>query len=188
MPVPMATNVHLTPELESFARACVEGGNYNNVSEVVRSGLRLLKEQEERKRAFDAMIARTLEETDDKGTRTDGRRAGTRGCRDRGRATVTRAVLSPAAERDILEIIEWIAAENPIAARGFRVAVDRLATAIGVHPRIGAMKPHLASPPIRLLRIRGFPHVVVFTPERSPPLIVRVLHGARDLPEVLRES
>ena len=34
----MATNVHLTPELESFARACVEGGLYNNVSEVVRSG------------------------------------------------------------------------------------------------------------------------------------------------------
>ena len=58
------------PELESFARACVEGGNYNNVSEVVRSGLRLLKEQEERRRVFDAMIARTLEEADDKGTRT----------------------------------------------------------------------------------------------------------------------
>ena len=48
----------------------MEGGNYNNVSEVVRSGLRLLKEQEERRRVFDAMIARTLEETDDKGTRT----------------------------------------------------------------------------------------------------------------------
>ena len=66
----MATNVHLTPELESFARACVEGGDYNNVSEVVRSGLRLLKEQEHRKRAFEVMIARALEETDDKGTRT----------------------------------------------------------------------------------------------------------------------
>ena len=65
----MTTNVNLTPELESFARACVEGGHYNNVSEVVRSGLRLLKEREERKRAFDAMIARTLEEADDKGTR-----------------------------------------------------------------------------------------------------------------------
>ena len=62
-------NVHLTPELESFARACVEGGQYNNVSDGVRSGLRLLKEQEDRKRAFDAMIARTLEEVDDKGTR-----------------------------------------------------------------------------------------------------------------------
>ena len=46
----VATNVHLTPELESFARACVEGGLYNNVSEVVRSGLRLLKEREDRRR------------------------------------------------------------------------------------------------------------------------------------------
>ena len=70
MEVPMATNVHLTPELASFARACVEGGDYNNVSEVVRSGLRLLKEQEDRRRAFDAMIARSLEEADDKGART----------------------------------------------------------------------------------------------------------------------
>ena len=65
----MATNVHLTPELESYARAGVKGGHYNNVSEVVRSGLRLLKEREERKQAFDAMIARTLEEASDKGTR-----------------------------------------------------------------------------------------------------------------------
>jgi len=33
----MATNVHLTPELERFARECVEGGRYDNISEVVRS-------------------------------------------------------------------------------------------------------------------------------------------------------
>ena len=65
----MATNVHLTPELESFARACVEGGLYNNMSEVVRSGLRLLKEQESRRQAFDQMIAQTLKEADDKGAR-----------------------------------------------------------------------------------------------------------------------
>ena len=38
----MATNVHLTAELESFARQCVESGRYNNVSEVVRASLRLL--------------------------------------------------------------------------------------------------------------------------------------------------
>ena len=66
----MATNVHLTPELESFARECVEGGLYNNVSEVVRSGLRLLKEQEARRQAFDLMIARTLEETEEQGARS----------------------------------------------------------------------------------------------------------------------
>ena len=44
--------------------------NQDNVSEVVRSGLRLLKEREDRRRAFAAMIARTLEETDAKGARS----------------------------------------------------------------------------------------------------------------------
>ena len=65
----MGTNVHLTPELQTFVRACVEGGHYNNVSEVVRSGLRLLQERQDRKRAFDAMIAKVLQETDNRGAR-----------------------------------------------------------------------------------------------------------------------
>ena len=39
----MGTNVNLTPELERFAQACVESGRFNNVSEVVRSGLRILR-------------------------------------------------------------------------------------------------------------------------------------------------
>lgn len=60
----MATNVHLTPELERFARDCVEGGRYNNVSEVVRSGLRLLQEVEERRRTFNAMLLQAEAEAD----------------------------------------------------------------------------------------------------------------------------
>src|SRR4051794_6853166 len=39
----MGTNVHLTPELEQFAQSCVGSGRFNNISEVVRSGLRLLQ-------------------------------------------------------------------------------------------------------------------------------------------------
>ena len=60
----MATNVHLTPELERFARESVEGGRYNNVSEVVRAGLRLLQEAEERRRQFQAMLRETEAEDD----------------------------------------------------------------------------------------------------------------------------
>jgi antitoxin ParD1/3/4 len=52
----MATNVHLTPELERFAHRCVKSGRYNNVSEVVRSALRLLEETEKRRKAFGAML------------------------------------------------------------------------------------------------------------------------------------
>ncbi len=59
----MATNVHLTPELITFARACVSSGRYNNVSEVVREALRLLQDTEERRRNFNAMLDAVRNET-----------------------------------------------------------------------------------------------------------------------------
>ena len=40
-------NVSLTPELEQFVDGKVESGLYNNASEVVREGLRLLKENDD---------------------------------------------------------------------------------------------------------------------------------------------
>jgi antitoxin ParD1/3/4 len=66
----MATNVHLTPQLEEFARALVETGRYNNVSEVMREGLRLLQDREERRKAFMKMIADTEAEAERDGTYT----------------------------------------------------------------------------------------------------------------------
>ena len=66
----MATNVHLTPALERFARECVAEGRYNNVSEVVRSALRLLQEQEEQRRQFTAMLLEAEAEADRDGTFT----------------------------------------------------------------------------------------------------------------------
>lgn len=66
----MATNVHLTPELERFARECVDAGRYNNVSEVVRSGLRLLQDAEDRRRQFRRMLQEAELETDRDGSVT----------------------------------------------------------------------------------------------------------------------
>ncbi len=43
-------NVSLTRELEKFVSELVESGMYYSASEVVRDGLRLLKEQEELKK------------------------------------------------------------------------------------------------------------------------------------------
>lgn len=63
----MATNVHLTPELESFARNCVAAGRYNNVSEVVRTALRLLQDAEERRQSFKHMLAAVRSEADREG-------------------------------------------------------------------------------------------------------------------------
>ncbi|MGH7061858.1 MAG: type II toxin-antitoxin system ParD family antitoxin [Stellaceae bacterium] len=63
----MATNVHLAPELERFARECIAEGRYNNVSEVVRSGLRLLQELEEQRRSFTATLDEAVAEADRNG-------------------------------------------------------------------------------------------------------------------------
>jgi antitoxin ParD1/3/4 len=40
-------NISLTPELERFVQGEVSSGLYNNASEVIREGLRLLKEHDE---------------------------------------------------------------------------------------------------------------------------------------------
>jgi antitoxin ParD1/3/4 len=43
-------SVSLTPELEEMVSQKVESGLYNSASEVIREGLRLLKEQDDLKR------------------------------------------------------------------------------------------------------------------------------------------
>ena len=60
----MGTNVHLTPELERFAQGCVERGRFNNVSEVVRSALRLLQDVEDRRAAFVSSLEAATAEGD----------------------------------------------------------------------------------------------------------------------------
>ena len=66
----MTTNVSLSPALEKFARDCVADGRYSNVSEVVRSAMRLLQEYEEQRRQFEASLREAEEESEREGTRT----------------------------------------------------------------------------------------------------------------------
>jgi antitoxin ParD1/3/4 len=42
----MPTSIALSPHFETFIRKQVDSGRYNNVSEVVRAGLRLLEDSE----------------------------------------------------------------------------------------------------------------------------------------------
>jgi antitoxin ParD1/3/4 len=64
----VTTSVNLTPELKKFARSCVESGRHDSVSEVVRSGLRLLQEAEEHRTRFESMLDETRTEADRDGS------------------------------------------------------------------------------------------------------------------------
>ena len=50
------TSVALGPHFEDFIQASIMSGRYNNASEVVRSGLRLLEDQEQRMAALRSAI------------------------------------------------------------------------------------------------------------------------------------
>lgn len=97
------------------------------------------------------------------------------------------AAFSPQARRELIAAARWIAKDNPAAARALRDAVHRAASQIGDHPEIGRVRSDLADEPYRFFLLTGFPYIVVYNAARTPPLIVRILHGARDLPDVLWE-
>jgi toxin ParE1/3/4 len=97
------------------------------------------------------------------------------------------AAFAPRARRDLLAAVRWIAKDNPAAARVLRDAVAHAADRIGAHPSIGALRPDIADEPYRFVVLTGFPYLIVYNAARRPPLILRILHGARDLPELLRD-
>jgi toxin ParE1/3/4 len=100
---------------------------------------------------------------------------------------MTAAALSPAARRDLLEAVNWIARDNPGAARALRRNVAKTAVVIAEHPDVGSPRPEIVPTPFRYMALTGFPYIVVYHSDRGPPVIARIPHGGRDLPEVLRD-
>jgi toxin ParE1/3/4 len=97
------------------------------------------------------------------------------------------ADFTPAARSDLRAAVDWIAKDNPTAARALRIAAEDAARRIGTRPGIGAARPHLGRGRHRFLLLRGFPYLVVYTADTAPPRILRVVHTARDLPPLLAD-
>ncbi len=52
---------------------------------------------------------------------------------------------------------------------------------------MGYLRPALAPKPYRFWPLRGFPYLPVYHAAHEPPVILRVLHGSRDLPMLLAD-
>jgi toxin ParE1/3/4 len=87
----------------------------------------------------------------------------------------------------LTEILRWIWADSRVGARRLRQAVAALTRHLGDHPMAGTRRPEMARDPYRFAVVRGFPYIVVYDASMRPPSIARIVHGARDLPEVLRD-
>src|SRR5215475_13532027 len=95
---------------------------------------------------------------------------------------MTRFKLSPDAASDIRSIWSYIAKDNIRAARRVRLKIFEACRRIAEHPGIGHSRRDLTEKPVRFWAVDNYP--IVYYAEGKPLEIVRVLHGARDIPAV----
>lgn len=77
--------------------------------------------------------------------------------------------------------------DHATAAERLKPTVDEAARLIGRHPAIGRFEPKLADTRFRFWSVSGFPYLMVYRPSTSPASIVRLVHTARDLGQLLAE-
>jgi len=86
------------------------------------------------------------------------------------------------AETDLLEIWAYIAQDNPSAADKLLDDVGKVCRRLAEHPEAGPNREELAR------NLRSFTvgnYVIFYRPITDGIIVIRVLHGARDLPELL---
>ena len=87
---------------------------------------------------------------------------------------------------DYAEIVSEICGTNPDAGERFCDAVERALGLLATHPQIGAKSGFCNAPQVRKWVIREFSNYILFYEERADGvLLIRLLHGARDLPQLI---
>lgn len=93
-------------------------------------------------------------------------------------------ILARAARSDLSEIWEYIAQDNITAATrvilDLEAAMDRLAEMPNLGHRHGSLSDRYRCWSV-------YSYLIVYLPDTSPLEIARVVHGQRDLPDLLKE-
>ena len=97
--------------------------------------------------------------------------------------------ITPRADNDIDACSAWIAKENSAAALRFLDEIELTCDAVSRMPGIGS--PRYAEISlvhgVRMLAIKDFENYLLFYLEHENCVdVIRVLHGARDIPEALQ--
>jgi toxin ParE1/3/4 len=92
---------------------------------------------------------------------------------------------TPLSKRDYVAIWDYIARENPDAADSLLREFDAKLNFLSENPKAGSSRPEIRP------RIRSYPvgsYVLFYRPLPDGVELIRVLHGARDVNSILKQS
>lgn len=93
---------------------------------------------------------------------------------------------TPHAVDDLFEIWSYIARESPAAADRVEEAIYLACDFLAGSPLIGSPRKDLTTLPVRFWLVPPYPnYFIIYNPETKPLQIIRILHGARDIPSIL---
>jgi len=90
---------------------------------------------------------------------------------------------SQAAFQDLEEIFEYIAKDNLPAAHRVWADIEAALAMLAKRPLLGHRRTDWTSDPVRFWAVRSF--VTIYRPDSKPLQVVRIIHGARDVPRVI---
>jgi antitoxin ParD1/3/4 len=93
---------------------------------------------------------------------------------------------TPEATRDLLDIWDFIAQDNIQAAEQVEAAVFRACEFLVDSPLAGRIRKDLTLLPLRFWPVQPYTnYLIVYDQAQKPLQIIRILHGARDIPSLL---
>jgi toxin ParE1/3/4 len=99
--------------------------------------------------------------------------------------------IRPQAEADIVGIVDGLKAESPKLAQAFVRQLQHSFTLLSDFPLMGALRSyqHPRLHGLRMVPLKQFERYVLFyLPHPHEIQVIRVLHGARDLPSLFAED
>ena len=99
---------------------------------------------------------------------------------------MSRYQFTPQALSDFFEILNFIAEGSPAAADRVEEAILQACEFLAGSPHAGRVRSDLTDLPVRFWTIQPYlNYLVIYDPEARPLQVLRILHGARDLPTLL---
>jgi len=97
-------------------------------------------------------------------------------------------VLTPSASRDIDGILEYVLEHSgPTRALQVHRKLYEGLSKIGAQPKLlGHVRDDLADESLRVFAV--FSYLVIYRPDTKPVQVLRVIHGARDVPRAYEED